>query len=312
MFCTFTFDRGLRFWSGLLVFQVHCGCWGFHTGLLFHTNIWEGNWTCHQNIVSIPFLWVFTTNCLLVRIFFGLFLKKRFIGGGWTFPSFWLKDSMGKAHWWIFPQILNCVNLFMLFKVRNNKRAKPCCKGSSDIDRMSYVKCAATESNVAPADTATSSQHDNIQSVSSEGSVARIASPVSMHQSVCSFSTSSSIDLFPVYLPPSTSAYRPSYLHTTTYLSPIRASNPLGKLLIFEPIDQSLEFLPTYLRLAFRTLVMFAQLCKWHFRPLRPFNIAMWRRSTIHFPRQTMFLHHPLETAIEIDSASHAQNIIWS
>ena len=31
----FTFDRGLRFWSGLLLFEVHRGCWGFHMGLFF-------------------------------------------------------------------------------------------------------------------------------------------------------------------------------------------------------------------------------------------------------------------------------------
>ena len=45
MFCAFTFDRGLRFWSGLLVFQVHRGCWGFHTGLIFEVFLSTGHMT---------------------------------------------------------------------------------------------------------------------------------------------------------------------------------------------------------------------------------------------------------------------------
>ena len=41
MFCTFTFDRGFSFWSGLLVLQTHRGYWGFHMGLFFFETLLE-------------------------------------------------------------------------------------------------------------------------------------------------------------------------------------------------------------------------------------------------------------------------------
>ena len=56
MFCTFTFDRGLRFWSGLLI-EIHRGCWGFHMGLCFAGHLERPGriaWFCFADFWNHP------------------------------------------------------------------------------------------------------------------------------------------------------------------------------------------------------------------------------------------------------------------